>query len=50
MTQAKNLQYSLGPILYFWPKSDVESFYQQAKNSQADIIYLGEAGARNAVK
>lgn len=43
MTQAKNLQYSLGPILYFWPKADVESFYQQAKNSQADIIYLGEA-------
>ncbi|MCF7353996.1 U32 family peptidase [Vibrio sp. CK2-1] len=42
MTQAKNLQYSLGPILYFWPKADVESFYQQAKNSQADIIYLGE--------
>lgn len=43
MTQAKNLQYSLGPILYFWPKADIESFYQQAKNSQADIIYLGEA-------
>ncbi|MGV3001342.1 U32 family peptidase [Vibrio sp.] len=43
MTQAKNLQYSLGPILYFWPKADVERFYQQAKNSQADIIYLGEA-------
>lgn len=38
-----NLKYSLGPILYFWPKTDVESFYQQAKTSQADIIYLGEA-------
>lgn len=43
MTQANNLQYSLGPILYFWPKANVESFYQQAKQSQADIIYLGES-------
>ncbi|WP_089137565.1 U32 family peptidase [Vibrio rumoiensis] len=43
MTQENNLQYSLGPILYFWPKANVESFYQQAKQSQADIIYLGES-------
>lgn len=43
MTQDSSFQYSLGPILYFWPKQDVEAFYQQAKHSQADIIYLGEA-------
>ena len=36
------MKYALGPLLYFWPKQDVENFYQQAKESSADIIYLGE--------
>ncbi|MDC0612073.1 U32 family peptidase [Vibrio sp.] len=36
------MKYSLGPILYFWPKLDIEKFYQSAANSEADIIYLGE--------
>ncbi|GGD77510.1 U32 family peptidase [Lacimicrobium alkaliphilum] len=36
------MQYSLGPILYFWPKNQVEEFYQQAMQSSADVIYLGE--------
>ncbi|MFA0413597.1 U32 family peptidase [Vibrio renipiscarius] len=37
------MKYALGPLLYFWPKQDVESFYQQATQSSADIVYLGES-------
>ena len=36
------MKFSLGPSLFFWPKADVEAFYQQAIQSSADIIYLGE--------
>lgn len=37
------MKYSLGPVLYYWPKETLEDFYQQAAASSADIIYLGEA-------
>ncbi len=36
------MYFSLGPLLYFWPKADVETFYQQASQSAAHDIYLGE--------
>lgn len=37
------MKYSLGPLLYYWPKNDTETFYHAAMESSADIIYLGEA-------
>lgn len=36
------MKYALGSILYYWPKTTLEHFYQQAKECEADIIYLGE--------
>lgn len=36
------MQFSLGPLLFYWPKADTQAFYQAAAQSQADIIYLGE--------
>ncbi|MGY3901659.1 U32 family peptidase [Aeromonas lusitana] len=36
------MQFSLGPILFYWPKANTQSFYEAAARSQADIIYLGE--------
>lgn len=36
------MKYALGAILYYWPKLEVEAFYQAAQHSSADIIYLGE--------
>ena len=36
------MKFSLGPSLFFWPKQEVHDYYQRAKQSCADIIYLGE--------
>lgn len=36
------MNYSLGPLLYYWPQQQIETFYQQASESSAHIIYLGE--------
>ncbi|WP_145541111.1 U32 family peptidase [Yersinia alsatica] len=36
------MKYALGAVLYYWPKTDIEAFYQAAADSSADIIYLGE--------
>lgn len=36
------MKYALGAVLYYWPKTDIETFYQAAASSCADIIYLGE--------
>lgn len=36
------MKYSLGPVLWYWPKQTLDDFYQQAASSAADVIYLGE--------
>lgn len=36
------MKFSLGPVLYYWPKATMQSFYQQAAASNVDIVYLGE--------
>ena len=37
------MKLSLGPILYYWPQQKIADFYQQAMDSNVDIVYLGEA-------
>lgn len=36
------MKLSIGPIQYFWERPQVLDFYQQAADSAADIVYLGE--------
>lgn len=33
---------SLGPVLYYWSREDVFSFYQGIAQTPVDIVYLGE--------
>lgn len=37
------MKYSLGPVLWYWPKETLEAFYDAAAQSEAGIIYLGES-------
>lgn len=36
------MKLSIGPIQYFWQRERVFDFYQQAADSAANIVYLGE--------
>lgn len=36
------MQLALGPILYYWPRDTVFSFYEAAASWPVDIVYLGE--------
>ena len=37
------MKFSIGNILFFWPKQDVYQFYAEAVDTPADVIYLGES-------
>lgn len=37
------MEITLGPLLFFWQKNDVFSFYEQVGDSVIDRVYLGEA-------
>jgi collagenase-like PrtC family protease len=37
-----NLQLSLGPLLYYWPRARVTAFYERMAQLPLDLIYLGE--------
>lgn len=37
------MKLSLGNVLFFWPKDTLLDFYQHAKTSIADTIYIGES-------
>ncbi|YCI31440.1 U32 family peptidase [Erwinia sp. PK3-005] len=37
------MKYALGPVLWYWPTDTLADFYQDAAQSSADIIYLGES-------
>ena len=36
------LKLTLGPLLYFWPRDSVLSFYKEVANWPVDTVYLGE--------
>ena len=36
------MKLSLGPILYYWSKEQLQAFYEQIAETPVDIVYLGE--------
>ncbi|WP_428944323.1 U32 family peptidase [Pantoea sp. FN060301] len=37
------MKYAIGPVLWYWPKETLQDFYLAAADSDAEIVYLGEA-------
>jgi len=42
MTSSTPLQLTIGPVLYYWDKARLLSFYEQLANMPVHTIYLGE--------
>lgn len=36
------MKLALGPLLYYWPRASVVSFYEEIAGTAVDIVYLGE--------
>lgn len=36
------MKISIGPLQYFWPRQQVLEFYERIRETEADIVYLGE--------
>lgn len=36
------MQLTLGPNLYFWPREQLEAFYQRMRDTPVGVVYLGE--------
>jgi len=41
--EQNSMKLALGPLLYYWPREQVFSFYEKVANMPVDIVYLGEA-------
>ena len=37
------MQLTLGPLLYYWPKTRLDAFYDAVATAPADRVYMGEA-------
>lgn len=42
MTEARAMKISLGPLLYYWQREAVFSFYDMVAAAPVDVVYLGE--------
>lgn len=42
MSTSNQPRLSIGPISYYWPRAQVEDFYEQVCEAPVDIVYLGE--------
>lgn len=43
MTDTTHPRFTLGPLLYYWPRDRVHAFYEQAAEAPIDTVHLGEA-------